>query len=294
MGETLTMSSLSIVYVHGISEHPTGYSDAWHEALEPHLSLAAEKHEVRWSDIVNATSTTYSSTSLEETSASIEEELRRELNRELSERKRRNRQSDTHNAPRYSESSAYSESGNIVGSFILDDFVRYMAWEDTRNDILSRFDDVVIPLLREGKTLNIIAHSWGTVVSYEGLRRLDDAGLPGRVANLFVLGSALSIGTVQRNLFGRVTDGRKPDCVDNFVNIDAGGDVVGGSITPPFDDVTEYLQRVPTECSMFRFRRLLGQPTARNPACAHRSYFQPKNKAVQRDILARHINQSLA
>jgi len=288
------MSSSSIVYVHGISEHPVGYSDEWYAALKPHLSFTAEKHEVRWSDIVNATSTAYSSAPLDEASTSVEEELRRELNRELSERRLRNRQSETPNAPRSSESSTYSESGNIVGSFILDDFVRYMAWEDTRNDILARFDDVVIPLLRAGKTLNIISHSWGTVVSYEGLRRLDQENLPGRVANLFVLGSALSIGTVQGNLFGRVTDGRNPNCVDNFVNIDAGGDVVGGSITPPFDDVTEYLQRVPTGCSMFRFRRWLGQPTARNPACAHSSYFQPKNKAVQRDILARHINQSLA
>ena len=77
-----------------------------------------------------------------------------------------------------------------------------------RNDILTRFDHIVVPLLQDARTLHIIAHSWGTVLSYEGLRRLDDVDLSGRVANLILLGSPLSIAPVQRNLFARVADGR--------------------------------------------------------------------------------------
>ena len=45
---------------------------------------------------------------------------------------------------------------------------------------------------------------------YEGMRRLDKTNLPGVVENLFTVGSALSIGPVQSNLFGRVDDGRRP------------------------------------------------------------------------------------
>ncbi len=283
----MTTAPSAIIYVHGISQHDIGYSDAWHQALEPHLSHSIAKYEVRWSDLVNAMAMAYGDDAQSAANAAEEEELRREIERELEARKLRNGQTRALAVSRGAE-GVYGGSG-----FALDDFVRYMTWESTRNSILARFDDIVTPLLRDGHKLHIIAHSWGTVVSYEGLRRLDDAGLPGRVANFIVLGSALSIGPVQRNLFGRVADGRRPQLVENFVNIDAGGDVVGGPISPPFDDVVEFLQRVPTGCSMFRFRRLLGHPTARNPGCAHSSYFQSENKAVQRDIVARYINQSI-
>lgn len=284
----MTTNTAAIVYVHGISEHQPGYSDAWHEALQPHLAQQVSKEEVRWSDLVNAAGMTYGGDAETIAKVSEEQRLREEINRELKARKLRNRQAAAVVAP--------SNAPNVYGGsgLPLDDFVRYMVWEETRNQILVRFDDVVLPLLREGRTLHIIAHSWGTVVSYEGLRRLDGSGLPGRVANLIVLGSALSIGAVQSNLFSRVGSGSRPTLVDRFVNVDAGGDVVGGPINPPFDDVTEFLQQVPTGCSMFRFRRLFGQPTARNPLCAHSSYFNHDNVSVQRDIIAKCINPSLA
>jgi len=52
----MTANDSIIVYVHGISRHHPGYSDTWHASLEHHLSQQAEKHEVLWSDIVNALS----------------------------------------------------------------------------------------------------------------------------------------------------------------------------------------------------------------------------------------------
>ncbi|QDV73724.1 hypothetical protein [Botrimarina mediterranea] len=283
------MAEHTIVYVHGISDHDDGYSDAWFESLRSHLSRPLLKQEVLWSNLVNA-AMTYGDAGPEADAAAAEEQrLREELEQELNRRKARNGQvralasSGPPNAP-----AMYGGSG-----LAMDDFVRYMAWESTREAILARFDEVVRPLLADGHTLHIIAHSWGTVVSYEGLRRLDDQSYTGRVANLFTLGGALSIGTVQRNLFGRVNDGRLPAHVVQIVNIDAGGDVVGGTISPPFAGVEQHLDLVPTGCSTWRIRRLFGKPIARNPACAHSSYFQADNLRVNRDILAHHINRSL-
>lgn len=300
----MTANSSAIVYVHGISEQQPGYSDAWHAALEPHLSESIDKMEVRWSDIVNALSKFInaegeSQEEIVEVKCGIadgtkedgellveQENLRDEIEAELALRAVQNGQANRKAA----EDSAKLICGDSGFGFAFDDFVRYMIWTNLRMDILARFDDVVIPLLRDGHTLNIIAHSWGTVVAYEALRRLDNENFSGRVANLFVLGSALSIRPVQRNLFGRVTDGRRPTCVDKFVNIEAGGDIVGGDIAPPFDVTEQFLNQKPTGCSTFWIRR----NTARSFTCAHSSYFQSENTAVQRDIVARRINQSLA
>ena len=165
-----------------------------------------------------------------------------------------------------------------------------MMWQPIRNAILTRFDNVVVPLLTDGRIVHIISHSWGTVVAYEGLRRLDAEQFDARVANLFVLGSALSLEIVQWNLFDRVDDGRMPTLVDRFYNINADGDIVGGPINPPFAATEEFLNQHPTGCKTLPLRR----NTARSFTCAHSSYFHPENAAVNRDILALQINPPAA
>lgn len=272
----MTNSTHAVVYVHGISQHDEGYSDAWHNALRPHLHAKLDKHEVRWSDLVNAARMMASEA--DAAKLSEEEMLRQQIEAELAARKVRNGQV----AP------AATEGRYQAMSFALDDFVRYMVWESTRNDILSRFEEVAIPLLNDGRNLHVIAHSWGTVVAYEGLRRLDQKVPAGRVANLITLGSALSIATVQRNLFGRTADGRRPGVVDSFINVDAGGDIVGGQLTPAFEVTKEFLQQKPTGCSTFWLR----PKTAKSFTCAHSSYFQSDNHRVQRDIIAHYIDKS--
>src|SRR5690606_30724938 len=119
-------------------------------------------------------------------------------------------------------------------SFAIDDFARYMLVESTRELILKEFINLMGVELDAGRHVHVISHSWGTVVAYEGLRRLDGRSHIGRVANLFLVGSALSIRAVQSNLFGRVGDGRVPSKVDFTVNLNAGGDVVGGPIGDAF------------------------------------------------------------
>lgn len=274
----MTNTNHAVVYVHGISQHDAGYSDAWYDALCPHLRCRLDKHEVRWSDLVNAAR--MMAGEADAAKLSEEEILRQQIEAELAARKVRNGQV----AP------AATEGRYQAMSFALDDFVRYMVWESTRNDILSRFEDVAIPLLHDARTLHVIAHSWGTVVAYEGLRRLDQKAPAGRVANLITLGSALSIATVQGNLFGRVSDGRMPQVVESFVNVDAGGDIVGGPLAPPFKVTKEYLQQKPTGCSTF----WLSPKTARSFTCAHSSYFENNNRHVQRDIIAHYINQAIS
>lgn len=270
----------AIVYVHGIGQHEAGYSDDWFAALQPHLTTSVEKYEVVWSDIVNARAM-----SAEKDAAGVrartaaEETFRSELIKELESRKLRNKQTEA-------DTDDDKPKGLLWGdSFSPDDFVRYMVSEPTREAILSRFDDVLLPLLQEGRTVHVISHSWGTVVAYEGLRRHDGEQPGGHVANLFVLGSALSIGVVQNNLLERVGDGRKPTLVDRFFNVDAGGDIIGGEICPLFAATKEFLRRKPTGCKTFFFTK-----TAMNFTCAHSSYFHSANTAVNRKIVARYIN----
>ena len=87
---------------------------------------------------------------------------------------------------------------SIPGLNCLDDFTVYMVNDATRADVIARFTGVVKPLLAQGAGLDIIAHSWGTVVAYEGLRELEDAGLtePG-VHTFFTAGAALSLAPVR-------------------------------------------------------------------------------------------------
>ncbi len=79
--------------------------------------------------------------------------------------------------------------------------------------------------------------------------------------------------------------GAIPGCVNRIINLDAGGDVVGGPIGDEFTVDREYLGLDPTGCRKVPFTGL-----AFNPACAHRSYFLADNRAVNRDIFAAYIN----
>ncbi|MCH5375506.1 MAG: hypothetical protein JJ992_16165, partial [Planctomycetes bacterium] len=165
----------------------------------------------------------------------------------------------------------------IPGLDCVDDFVKYLSDKEIRNAVQQRFLDVVLPLLHSGSAIDVISHSWGTVVAYEALRRLDGSTMPGQVHRLFTVGSALSIVPVQSRLQFR--DGRRPRCVQRWVNLDARGDIVGGTLRGlPFDVDAEFLNLVPTGCDSF-----LGIVS---PACAHSSYFHPRNTAVNRHIFA--------
>jgi metacaspase-1 len=279
----VSASNPAIVYVHGIGQHLDGYSDRWFRALEPHLTTAVEKREVFWSDLVNSRAILgKEDAATARVRITAEDNFEAKLEVELTARKFNVQGADT------DAEAARTKGYSGDDLFAMDDFVRYMVWPPTRESILARFDEVVVPLLKDGRTVHVIAHSWGTVIAYERLRRHDLEQFSGRVANLFVLGSALSLEIVQWNLFDRVDDGRKPAVVAQFFNLNADGDIVGGPFDPPFAATKEFLDLFPTGCPTFPFRC----NKARSFVCAHSSYFNPDNTAVNRDILAHHINAS--
>jgi hypothetical protein len=169
----------------------------------------------------------------------------------------------------------------LPGVRCLDDFARYLLSDDTRRAVRQKFFDVVLPLLNEGRSIDIVSHSWGTVVAYEALRIMDGAELRGKVRNFFTVGAALSISTVKWRL--QVSDLRKPKHVQTWINLDARGDLVGGPLQPLGYKVDhEYSNLKPVGCEP----GFLGYI---DPSCAHSSYFAASNFVANRNVFARHI-----
>jgi hypothetical protein len=153
-----------------------------------------------------------------------------------------------------------------------------MAHRPTRLAIRGRFMNVVRPLLDRGDEIEILAHSWGTVVAYEGLVLLDLEGRRrGRVRNFFTIGSALSMGAVRLSLSDGAERRHKPSIVDRWWNLDAKGDIVGGTLARRYAIDGESLELEAANCSMF------------DVACCHSSYFALGNVAVNRDIFGKKI-----
>src|SRR5262249_49957323 len=86
----------------------------------------------------------------------------------------------------------------IPGLDCLDDFGKYLRDDDIRRQVIARFHAVARPLLQNDARLEVISHSWGTVVAYEALRLLDEENTPDRlVHSWFTVGSALAISPVK-------------------------------------------------------------------------------------------------
>ncbi len=168
----------------------------------------------------------------------------------------------------------------------IDDFVVYLLNDTTRAAIIKRFTDKVRELLVDGIELDIISHSWGTVVAYEGLRELEDDGLTDpRVHTFFTVGAALSIPPVKTRLREANRNGQRPALVARWINLDAQGDIVGGPLQGrPFEVDDDFPELEPVGCES-----ILPLVTVYNPSCAHGSYFQAGNDAVNQDIFAHFI-----
>jgi metacaspase-1 len=275
-----------LVLVHGISKHIAGYSNPWWKALRPHVgqtfgggNLNDTRKEVIWSDLVNARELNRDVNSVEEAKKT---QLRQEIADILEDRQRQEiaassgGENPTRNIP------SVIERG---GDFAIDDFLIYMSDSKMRQRIIDRFTQVVEPLLATGSAIDIISHSWGTVVAYEGLRELEQRSTSrrGKVGNFFTVGSALSLPPVRNSLRKENKKGDRPSFVNNWFNLDAKGDLVGGMLQGKFAITQEFLELEPTECD----RGILGYGLG----CAHGSYFKENNLAVNRDIFARLINK---
>ncbi len=289
-----------LVYAHGICRHDPGYSDPWWKALHPFTTafgdgtLGDRRREVLWSDLVGEQSLTATSGVaaseraewaarvrgvLEDRAANFAMEsgpsvASRELSRSFLTEQFEARELIAPNA-----SAALNL--NVPGLKCVDGFSVYMSNDEVRGQIIGRFTDVVRPLLDSGAELDIISHSWGTVVAYEGLRELEDAGLTTpKVRNFFTVGAALSIFLVKLRLRPANRDGHRPAMVRRWINLNAHGDPVGGSLQGhPYQVDAEFLDLPNLGCGFL------------NASCAHGSYFLPNNLRVNQDIFAAFIDQ---
>ena len=287
-----------LVYVHGICQHEAGYSDPWWQALHPFTlaygpgRLGEQRREVLWSDLVNDRAleaqlnravdgqAARQAEQQDELKAAIIEALQDRSDQQLIATQAQPGEGD---APRALEERA---ALRIPGLDCLDDFTVYMLNDSIRAQVIARFTSVVQPLLASGAQLDIISHSWGTVVAYEALRELAAQGpTPGRVRNLFTVGSALSIGPVKAKLRAGNRDGQRPAMVGRWLNLDAHGDLVGGALKGrPYQVDKDFLELKAVDCP-----QVMGLV---NPGCAHGSYFSSHNTPVNRDIFAAFIAQA--
>jgi hypothetical protein len=273
----------SLVYVHGIGTHTAGYSDSWWNALHPYTAAFGDgklddtRHEVIWSNIVEDRDVRAISPAESQERAQFAAQVKGALEDRAATNVIELGPSTL--KPELSRAVVADRGLNIPGLNYIEDFAVYMFDDAVRQKIIGAFLSVVQPLLEASDELDLISHSWGTVVAYEGLRELDRAGSPaGRVHNFFTVGSALSIYPVKLRLKPENRDGRKPAVVDDWINLNAVGDPVGGRLQGnPFVVDAEFLGLSNLGCGWF------------DAVCAHTSYFVPANQVVNRDIFAAFI-----
>lgn len=289
-----TPSNRSLVYVHGICLHDPGYSNGWWDSMQGYLDspirskIQANRQEVLWSKHVTPTDRNITTAFNRERQQQVEQQLRDILQERATQEVATAIANASTNQNRGLESSTITIPRSLLGIpglDCVDDFTKYLVSDEIRTAVLSEFISVVKPRLARGEIIDIISHSWGTVVAYEGLRNLEAFSLPGRVSNFFTVGSALAISYIKSRL--RPNDGQKPKYVDQWINVDAKGDIVGGSLHAVGLAVDqEYLNLEPTGCQPAGgFLKLY------SPACSHSSYFKSSNSFVNRDIFAKHINR---
>ena len=279
----------SLVNIHGICKHEAGYSDDWWDAMKSHLreplrsQLAGSRAEVLWSRHVTDMSRSGVSASM----AREERECQMMLEAILAERATREAQDQllSRGTERGRDGVEPPQSTRalfgIPGLDCVDDFVKYLRRDSVREAVIAEATNVLRPRLQSGELIELVSHSWGTVVAYEALCRLEDeaeeTSLDGKIRNWFTVGAALAIGYVAKQL--RPGDGHKPRIVDKWWNLDARADFVGGSVwATGMRADGEFLDLDPVSCE--------GRFGWVSPACAHSSYFDPENIKTNRDIFA--------
>ncbi len=277
-----------VVWVHGIGPHSPGYSVEWQSNFNRYLNLASQNYlEVCWDTVFKASQgatrsaeggpaialTTQEQLAAEDVRQDLETMLQARASALQQESMSATRGSDDGSVVEYDEFRA--GPGTTRGSLdwlfkpdeYIGDFVKYLVSRNVRNAIKEKAKEILRPLAGSDTAISVVAHSWGTVVSYDALLDLEVEVPQLRVANLITLGSPLWM--VRRMLEDR--SGRKPGQITNWVNVHARGDVVGSWLQPAFKDDKDFA--VPSFGS----------------GGAHSSYFVPNNQVVQQDIIAKYI-----
>jgi hypothetical protein len=275
------MPDYRVVWVHGLGDVRAGYSDSWRAAFNTYLRFPdADFIEVLW-DTVFAPAAPVAAIAgqlapavvLTPQEAADEAALRLNLQAAFGARAAALAHTPLADQLRLVPGVAGFRFPlpNLPPDFFtnayLGEFTRYLISPTIRGAVKEKFKEKLRPLAGTGDMISVIAHSWGTVVAYEGLMDLHAQQLNLPIANLITLGSPLWIVRP----FLDYNAGLKPAQVADWLNIFAEGDVIGSYLKPSYQVDND--QEVPNFGS--------GDP--------HGSYFLPGNVAVQRDLVARAI-----
>jgi hypothetical protein len=271
------------IWVHGIGHPNTGYSIPWREAFNAYLKFPVSDYiETLWCSAftqkINVISSTQPDVLLirQEQAAKVAS-----LNALATTLQARGSAiAEVAGPPSLGEWSAFTRAKATGVAelpspvWILDpqdyvgEFVDYLINRNIRNAVKEKVKEQLRPLADKGYAASIIAHSWGTVVSYESLIDLERELPSFKLANLFTLGSPLWL---VRHLLDDHS-GRKPHNTSKWVNIHAQGDAIGSWLKPGFQVDEDRLV-----------------PDYKNSNDPHASYFLLGNAAVQHDIVSKTI-----
>lgn len=292
------LSSVHVVFVHGIGDHRAGYSNAWRQVFSPFLDVpAANYHEVVWADVFEDLRTPGPRGLRQEPGGLTLKELAEAADyeqqiRELlaaredvlvmasgsgataagagsGRRAQRTCEPASGAEPRLVEDAAERALFNWLVYFgrYIADFAKYLASASVRRRVDEKLQLVLEPLFAANAPVILITHSWGTVVGLHTLRRLQGHG---QAALHCTLGSPLWLLPVRRAL-GLTGDRFSRE----WLNIDAAGDLVGGRLHGLFDVTAEAVN--------------VDAP-GKSP---HGSYFLPGNVRVQRDLVAAYVKEAV-
>lgn len=281
----MNIQDYRIVWVHGVGHPKAGYSIPWREAFNTYLNFPNSDYiEALWSGAFPQITRVISSTQPDIVQTSGAQTTRTDLCNALATtlQARVSAIAEAKGTPspvgEWSTLTRAKAPGlaelTIPLVWILDpqdyilEFVDYLANTKIRKAVKEKVKEQLRPLAGKGYATSIIAHSWGTVVSYECLIDLERELPNFKLANLFTLGSPLWI---VRHLL-EDTSGRKPRNTSKWVNVHAQGDAIGSWLKPGFQVDEDDLV-----------------PDFNNMNDPHMSYFLPGNTAVQRDIVAKTI-----
>lgn len=281
-----------IVWVHGIGPHRDGYSMPWRTNFNVYLKLLDDCFvEVNWNSVFQAAEAATRGVgslggaddvlALSPQEQLAEEQVRADLSTLLLARASAVQPPTSSDVGSLGgdeeivEWSAVGSLGSTRGAFdwlwnpdeYIGDFAKYLVSQKVRTAVKEKAKEKLRALLDDAYSISIIAHSWGTVVSYEALLDLEVELPQLKTVNLITLGSPLWM--VRPMLQERT--GRKPGTLTRWVNVHARGDLVGSWLNPGFQVDHEF--EVPNM----------------GGAGAHSSYFVPNNEAVQRTIIARYV-----
>jgi hypothetical protein len=267
-----------VVFIHGIGHHEPGYSNQWRAAFNRYLALPlGQFHEVVWDDVFDERTRPRdlaAPPALTRDEQGEAERLKAELREVLQIRSDLLTDIACGNGSRDGGLPNGIVDRAAARGFLdwfmnfdeyIGDFVKYLVSSDVRKAVKARLELALAPILASGHPTVLVSHSWGTVVAYDVLSTLPR----GRLAHHFTLGSPLWMGPVRRKLG---FDGQRR-AAGAWINIDAKGDLIGGKLHGSYKVNHDY--SVPS-CG--------GSP--------HGSYFHPENALVQRDIIARAIQEA--